>query len=193
MQVEVHHVEAHVAGTRGAHDGVHVRAVIVAEPTRVVDDSGGFKDVAVEYAERVGVCEHQARRFLPDGVFQRAEIHRAIRRGGDVDHRKARHRSRSGVGSMRGIRHDNLPSRVISVRLMIRLDEKQTQQFSVRARRRLEGHFIHADEFIKQFRRFRQHFQAPLHGLHRLKRMNGGKAFQRRRLLVDGGVVFHGA
>ena len=45
----------------------------------------------------------------------------------------------------------------------------------------------------EQVRRFRQRLQTPLHSLHRLKRMNGGKAFQRRRLLVDGGVVFHGA
>jgi hypothetical protein len=50
VQVEMHYVDAHVAGARGAHDGVLIRAVVVAEPARFVDDSGNFEDVAVDHA-----------------------------------------------------------------------------------------------------------------------------------------------
>ena len=71
VQVEVHDVEAEVAGPGDAADGVQVRAVVVHQRARVVEDRGDLLDVLVEEAERRRVREHQARGGLVD---LRAEI-----------------------------------------------------------------------------------------------------------------------
>ena len=60
VQVEVHDVEAHVAGPGDPHDGVQVRAVVVERRAGVVDDARDLLDVRVEEPERVRVGEHQA-------------------------------------------------------------------------------------------------------------------------------------
>ena len=40
VQVEVDHVEAHVAGPDDAHDCIEVGAVVVAQAARLMDDLG---------------------------------------------------------------------------------------------------------------------------------------------------------
>ena len=60
MQVEVHDVEAHVAGPADAEHGVEVGAVVVEQPAGLVHEPGDLGDVLVEEAEGVGVGEHEA-------------------------------------------------------------------------------------------------------------------------------------
>ena len=55
VQVEVHHVEAEVAGADDAEQGVQVGAVAVHQAAAVVDDFDDFLDVFIEQAERVGL------------------------------------------------------------------------------------------------------------------------------------------
>src|SRR4029079_2471305 len=60
VQVEVHDVEAHVAGTREAHHRVEVGAVVVQRRADAVHDPGDLLDVRIEQSERVRVGQHQA-------------------------------------------------------------------------------------------------------------------------------------
>ena len=50
VQVDVHDVEAHVAGTGVTHDGVEVGAVVVAEAARLMHDVDELADDGVEHA-----------------------------------------------------------------------------------------------------------------------------------------------
>jgi murein tripeptide amidase MpaA len=59
VQVEVHDVDAEVAGTDDAEDGVEVGAVVVDQPAGIVDDLDDLLDVLVPQAERVRVGDHQ--------------------------------------------------------------------------------------------------------------------------------------
>jgi len=124
VQVEVHDVKAHVAGARRAHDRVHVRAVVVAKSARVVDDLRDLQNVFIEDSERVRIRQHQPRGVGPDVCAKGTKIHRSVRRGGNVDHRIARHARGCGVCSVRGVRHDNLLARAISARLVMALHEQ---------------------------------------------------------------------
>ena len=58
MQVDVHHVEAHVAGTALAEQGVEVRAVVVHEAACLVHHLGNLQHTRLEDAQRVGVGHH---------------------------------------------------------------------------------------------------------------------------------------
>ena len=60
VQVEMDNVDAHVAGSRHAHQRVHVRAVHVNQPARLMHDPANLLNVSFEEPERVRVRQHQA-------------------------------------------------------------------------------------------------------------------------------------
>ncbi len=94
---------------------------------------------------------------------------------------------------MGGVGNDDLgPGRILPVGVIC-LDEQQAGELAVSARRRLEGHAVHAGDLTQQLLRLCIGLQAALDRLHRLERMDLGKAGQRRHVLVDLGVVLHGA
>ena len=80
VQVEMHHVKAHVAGAGDAHDGVEVGAIVVAEAAGFVDDLGDLQYVLVKDSQRVGVGEHQPRRVRAGERAQRLHVHAAVGR-----------------------------------------------------------------------------------------------------------------
>ena len=57
-------VEAHVAGPRDPDHRVQVRAVVVEERTRLVEDPRDLLDALVEEPERRGIREHEPGRAL---------------------------------------------------------------------------------------------------------------------------------
>ena len=59
VQIEVHDVDAEIAGTGDADERVHVGAIHVDQRTFAVDDLSGFDDVFFKDAERVGVGHHE--------------------------------------------------------------------------------------------------------------------------------------
>ena len=52
VQVQVHHVDAEIAGPRDACQRVHVGAVHVEQRAALVQDFGNFRDALFEHAER---------------------------------------------------------------------------------------------------------------------------------------------
>ena len=142
-------VEAHVARADDAHDGVEVRAVVVAQSARVVDDLRDLQNVLIEDADRVRIREHQSRRVGADGGTQRVEIDAAIRAGGDVHHLIAAHGGGGGVRSVGGVGHDDLRARGVAAVGMVCLDEQHAGELAVRARRGLERDSVHAEDLAK--------------------------------------------
>ena len=66
MQVQVHHVDAEVAGPGLADQRVHVGAVHVEQRALGVQNVGDLVNLAFEDAERGGVGEHQRGGFFVD-------------------------------------------------------------------------------------------------------------------------------
>ena len=71
VQVEVHHVEAHIAGPRDAEHRVHVRAVAVDQPARRVDQLADLLNVALEEPNRIRIGQHKRRNVSIQRLFQR--------------------------------------------------------------------------------------------------------------------------
>ena len=74
VQIDVHHVDAEIAGPRDADQRVHVGAVHVEHGAFFVQNFGHARDVIFEHAERVRVGDHQRGHVTGDQLFQRAEI-----------------------------------------------------------------------------------------------------------------------
>ena len=76
VQVEVHDVDAEVAGANLADQRVHVGAVHVEQRALVVEHVGDLVDLLLEDAEGVGIGEHERGDIVIDLRYER----------GDVDH-----------------------------------------------------------------------------------------------------------
>ena len=48
MQIEMHHVKAHVAGSGDTEHRIGVRAIVVELPASLVNQRGDFRDIAIE-------------------------------------------------------------------------------------------------------------------------------------------------
>ena len=189
----MHAVEAHVAGTHDAHDRVQVCAVVIAQTARFVHELRDLENVLVKDADRVRVRQHESRDIVAEDLFELLEIDASVRRGGDVHDLVAAHRRRRGVGTVRGVRHDDLGALRVVVRIVILLDEQHAREFAVRARCGLEGHAVHAGDLAKILAQRVEHFKCAADRGFRRERMDVRKALHRRRFFVDARVIFHGA
>ena len=193
VQVHVDAVKAHIAGAHHAHDGVEVGAVVVAQAACLVDEAGDLQDVLIKDTHGVGVGQHQTGGILAQGGPEGVQIHAAVRAGGDVHHVVAAHGGGGGVGAVGAVGDDDLGALVVAAGVMILLDEQHTGELTVGAGGGLERHVVHAGDLAEILRRGVQHL---LHTVQILRRRQGvyvGKAGQRRHLLVNAGIVLHGA
>src|SRR5260370_32019664 len=58
VQVEVHHVKAHIARARDAQYSIGISAIIIELPTNLVYQRCNLHDLAIEETQRVGVGHH---------------------------------------------------------------------------------------------------------------------------------------
>ena len=60
MQIQMDDIDAHVAGPRHADKSVHVGAVHVNQPARVVNDAANLLNVLLKQSECVWIGQHQS-------------------------------------------------------------------------------------------------------------------------------------
>ena len=191
VEVQVDHVEAHVAGADHPHDRVEIGPVVVAQAPRVVDDPGDLQDVPVKNPHRVGVGQHQTGGVRPHGAAQGLHIHAAVFAGGDVHHREARHDGGGRIGAVGGVGDDDLGPGGVVPPGVVRLDEQQAGELAVGPGGGLEGHGVHAGDLPQELFGFVENLQTALDRLLGLEGVNLGE--QGGHVLVDLGVVLHGA
>ena len=76
---------------------------------------------------------------------------------------------------------------------MVLLDQQHAGELAVSAGGGLEGHAVHAGDLAEIAAGGVQHLPASGHGVLRGQGMHPGEARQGRHLLVDAGVILHGA
>ncbi len=77
VQVQVHHVDAKIAGPHLADQRVHVGAVHIQQAALGMQNVGDLVNVLLENSERVGIGEHQRGDIFRHLRFQRRQIHHA--------------------------------------------------------------------------------------------------------------------
>ena len=192
MQIEVHDVDAEIAGARDAHQRVHVGAVHVNLRAFGVQDFRDARDVLFEYAERVGIGDHQRGDVFIHRARERFHIHHAALVRLDIFHLVSGHRRRGGIGAVRGIRDQEFLAR-IALRFEQRADQQNPGELAVRAGGRLQRDRIHAGDFGENRFERPHYFENALRERFRLIRMRPRQAFDARHLLIHARIVFHGA
>ena len=108
VDVEVHDVEAGLAGLEPAEDGVEVRAVHVGEGAGLVDRVEQLADPPLEQAERRRVGDHDRGRPRPERRSERVDVDAAVGGRRDGDRPEAGHRGRRRVRAVRRVRDEDL-------------------------------------------------------------------------------------
>ena len=188
----MHRVDAQVAGTRLAEEGVQVGPVAVHEPAAGVHDLADARDVLLEEAQRVRVGEHQTGHVLAHGGRDGIGVEDPVVSGGHGPDRVAVERRTRRVRAVRRVGNENRVP-VLTALLVVGADHHESCEFSLGARCRLQRHAVHARDFRELHREFVAELEEALlerDGLHGVSR---GEAREACRPLVELRVVLHGA
>ncbi len=133
MQIDVAAVEAHVSRPGYTHQRVEVGPVHVAEAAGGVDYGGYLGDPRLEYAQGVGICEHEGRGGGAGLRPQVVEVYLAVLAGLHAHGLQAGKRAAGRVGPVGGVGHQNLHPAVLAVVLEPAPDEQEPCELSLRA------------------------------------------------------------
>ena len=150
MQIQVHDIDAEVAGARLAHQRVHVGAVHVEQTAFGVHDLGNFVDLLLEDAQRVRVGEHERRDIFIHLRGQRSYVHHALSIGFQILDRIANHGCRRGIGAMRGIGDQDFLARS-ALRLVVGANHQKSREFAMRPGGGLQRDGVHTGDFGEAF------------------------------------------
>ena len=158
-----------------------------------MDNLGDLGDVRVKQTNGIWVGEHQTSSVFVSSFAQGLDVDASVGERWDADNVETSHRSGSWVGAVCRVRNQDVHTAFVSVFLMVFFNQHQTGQLAVRARRRLEGHVVHAGDLAQILSGKVERLQTALYSLLRLQRMDAGKAGKGGDLIVYFGVIFHGA
>ena len=168
VQVDVHHVESHVAGTASTEHRVEVSAVVIHERAALVHDFRYLGYLTLEEPQGIGVGHHHRCHTVVEQVSEVINIHDAIGSALHLDDLQSADSGRGGVGAVRGVGHDNLHALRLATLLMIGTDNHQSGEFTVSTRIRIEGELAQSGKGSERFLQLVIHLEGTLAGGNRL-------------------------
>ena len=152
MQIDVHHIKAHITRTGGTQHRIQVSSVIVHQATSGMHQFLNLRNLLFEEPQRIGVGHHHSgnlRTMLSQQLPQRLHIHGTVAQRLHLYYFQSAYSSAGGVGSVSGIRHDNQTARLIAPALMILLDNHQTCQLAMSSGKGFQREGIQACQFAE--------------------------------------------
>ncbi len=147
MQVDMHNIEAHVAGTCHAEHRVKVSPVVIHQCTCFVGQTCYFRDIAFEKAECVRVGHHNRRNGFVEQRSEVVDIDRAVGTALHLDYLQSGYCRRGRVGAVGGIGHDNLATCLVATSVMISTYHHQAGQLAMSPCKRVQCELGHAADF----------------------------------------------
>ncbi len=167
VQVQMDHVDAHVARPRDADQRIHVGAVHVDQPAGVVNDLADLLDVSFKQSERVRIGQHQARDVAVRTEFaQVIEISQDLRRSNGWSLLKSRKDEPKPDWCRAPNRESASCGDCEACRAIARVDEgandHDARHLAVRAGGRLQRNSWQARDLGEMLLQFVNHLQARL-------------------------------
>lgn len=134
MEIDVHHVEAHIARAAGTEHRIEVGPVVVHQTTTTMDEFCDLRDMFLEESEGIGIGHHHGGdvgAFLTDQSFQVGYINESSRIRLHLEDLEATDGGRSGVRAMGGVGHDDFLPLEVAPRTMIVVDGHQARQLTM--------------------------------------------------------------
>ena len=131
VQVDVHHVKAHIAGATGAQHRVEVGTIVVHQCAALVHHLCYFGDAALKESQCVGVGHHHGSHLFIEQFLEMSHIHSAICQALHLNDIQSAYRGRGGIGAMGRIGHDDLGSLGVAPLFVIGTYHHQSCQLAV--------------------------------------------------------------
>ena len=192
MQIQVHDVDAKIAGPRHSHQRIHIGAVHVNQAASGVDNIRNPADFRFESSQRIGIGQHQSCHIGIHGAGEVNHVDATLFIRLEGAHLVAGNGHAGRVRAMRGIRNQNVLAGIAALG-KIGVNHQDAGQLSLRSGGGLKGNGIHAGYFLKAAGGFVQNPQAALGQRLRRVGMLRRQARQSRYHFIDAGVVLHGA
>ena len=192
MQVDVHHVNPHIAGADFAEQRVQIRAVAINQAAFGVDDVGDVAEMRFKQAERVRIRDHNCGHVFRHRRRHRRRIKATIRAGRNRRDVVAGKRAACRVRAVRGIGNQHLFAR-IPLLFQIRPNHHHAGQFAVRSGGGLQRGAGEAGDFAQRALQFPHQPDRALRQCLRRVRMQPGESIERGGLFVHFRVIFHRA
>ena len=194
MEVDVHHVEAHITRTTGSEHGVQVRPVVVHQSAAVVDEFCYLRDARLEEAKGIGIGHHHGGDISPllsNDALQVVYIDRTISLRLHLDDLQSADGSRGGVRAVGRIGHNHLLALQVAMSTVEVVDGHQTCQFTMGTGIGFEGEVVQSCEGTERL--LQEDYQRPSahHRMLRLQRVQVLELWQGCHLLVDLRIVLH--
>ncbi len=192
VQVDMHAVDAEVAGPDPADDRVEIRAVGIDEAAGRMHVTRDGREVVLEQTAGVRIGDHDAGDIGAEPGAQRREVDPPAGIGRDRIHLEAASRGGRRVGAMRRFRHQH-PLAALAAMLQRRADRHHAAELAMGAGAGRHGDGRHAGPGLQPMGEAVDQLERALDGGDRLQGMQIGQARQPRHLLVEARVVLHGA
>ena len=147
VEVDVHDIEAHVAGTGHAEHRVEVGSVVVEQGARIVDKLLDCRNLTLEYAESVGVGHHHRRHRVIEQRGEGIDIDRAVGERFHRHHAETGYSGRGGIGAVGRVGDYHLGAFEIVARVVVGTNNHQAGKFAVGTGIGVESELAHASDF----------------------------------------------
>ncbi len=144
MQVEVHDINAQVTWAGNAENGVEVRAIVIDEAARLMDDVDHPLDVLIPESKRVGIGDHQSGGVRADQLAHGVDVSVSSIIGRDGHDIESRHASSGRVRAMGGVRNQHLGAPGIATLVMPRPDHETAGELAMGSRGGLQRDGVEA-------------------------------------------------
>ena len=195
VQVDVHHVEAHVAGTAFAEQRIEVRTVVVHQAACLVHHLGNLQNTRLEDAQRIGIGHHHGSDLashLAEELTQVVNIDCAVSQALHLDDFQAADCRGGWVRAVCRVGNKHLCADV-ALAFVICTDDHQAGQLAVCSGTGIQREFAQSGKFGKRLLQVVVHFQCALAGHGGLQGMQSGEGLHAGYLFVDDGIVLHRA
>ncbi len=193
VEIDVHHVEAHVAWPGDAEHRVEVGTVVVHQTTGRMNGLGYLGYVLFKHSHRVGIGHHQGGNRSIEFRLKVFDIDSTVWQTLYFYNFEPGHSCRCRIGTVRRIRHKHAAAVFVGTAQEIGAYDHKAGIFTMRAGKRVERKLGHAADFAKGFFKSAIYTQCALHGIGRLCRVQVGNIGYAHHRLVDLGIIFHRA
>ena len=189
----MHDIESHITGAHLAEEGVEVGTIIIEEPTGFMHEVGDLEDLGFEHTDGVGVGHHDTSYSVIEQRFEVLDIDSAIRFRLDLDDIEASYHSRSGVSAVSGVGDDDASALGVAARDVILAHHHQTGELAMSTGVRIERKLSEAGDIGESLLEVIIEFESALYGVGVLQWVNSSELRHCGDLLIDFGVILHGA
>ena len=142
VEIDVHHVEAHIAWAAGTEHGVQISTIVIHQATAVVDEIRNRGDARLKEAKRIGIGHHHRRNLrslLSDDALQIFDIDGTIGLRLHLDNLESADGCRGGVRTVGRVGYDHLLTGHVATRTVIVVNRHQSRQLTMGTCIGLEG------------------------------------------------------